>query len=517
MDAEHSASSHCDCRLEGKLAQPVRSAPEETVAQQVQSAPEEKVVQKSSSLEQSPLPVLQQTASQPRRSDHVLYPCPACSSVYHKKGHLANHINSCHWKSDGSQYVCRVCDAKFVLMAELQQHMKHRHTEQLYRCCYCEKDFAKRHLLSRHKVNMHRTEDGIGKKYRYECPFCAVDFTSKSMLNHHINEDHRTLSTHGVPPSSICSFKCHCGKRFYTREILETHTLRNHQASYDCPVCHKSFTLKKNLTQHLKLHTEVTAQTKNPSRTDGSNQMKRKCFLKKRKTSHLCNVCGYTCVAICTFQNHMVQHEGTSEYKCEECGAIFAHPSQLVYHQNQHTRPFICEYCGVNFSAKVNLTAHRRRHTGEQPYECHLCGETFRWRLSLKQHLWSEHKQGKPRQEYDRNGICPVCSKPMQTSGFARHFRRMHPEISYKRKYATQGRTLAARAGKHWSGKDQMEELVENQLEGFSDSVEVTEGSFELGGSVAVLASAVEAESTVFETYVVGGDDQSVIVTSCNE
>lgn len=54
-------------------------------------------------------------------------------------------------------------------------------------------------------------------------------------------------------------------------------------------------------------------------------------------------------------------------------------------------RPFECVYCDKRFKSKNNLRQHVRIHTGERPYVCNICAESFIQMSSLQHHRAKKH------------------------------------------------------------------------------------------------------------------------------
>ena len=93
---------------------------------------------------------------------------------------------------------------------------------------------------------------------------------------------------------------------------------------------------------------------------------------------------------------HLKIHKKTP-YACKDCDK-FPHPSHLKRHEIIHTgdKPFPCSDCGQSFTQLNNLKKHQLFHLDKKPFACPECDKSFSDFKSLKRHDSSMHTEFTP-------------------------------------------------------------------------------------------------------------------------
>lgn len=222
--------------------------------------------------------------------------------------------------------------------------------------------------------------------------------------------------------------ECHvCGKQYGSRKSMNYHLKSKHpdiwaqkpadakgptnnmfMSNLRCHICQEEFPGKIRLKQHQRSkHPDFFNQEKLETPGAFISKYRRKAVEDYKEHCHYdtesglwsCKCCQkesepWTTVYVKRLVLHVeATHLKLKQAECHICGQLFAHKHSLREHMLMHTgeRPHKCETCGKDFKSKQALRTHTSSHTGIYPYNCTICNHGCRQRNRLITHLKTAH------------------------------------------------------------------------------------------------------------------------------
>jgi len=188
-------------------------------------------------------------------------------------------------------------------------------------------------------------------------------------------------------------------------------------SSFPCFYCEKKFTTTKRRKCHIELEHQQLLEAP-PEFSDDE--------LKEEEGSFPCSLCPNKSRTQKTLNQHMSKcHEEQCEWFphieekggkwfCKICNTSYSKKNKGIIHWRRIHKlgkvEFECTVCNKMFSSKHNMVEHNKLHTKSKDAICDLCGDAFKSKRELKNHVLRLHGSEKEKEEM-KKFVCTTCGK----------------------------------------------------------------------------------------------------------
>ncbi|GAB6021324.1 hypothetical protein CHUAL_003934 [Chamberlinius hualienensis] len=398
-------------------------------------------------------------------SDNRGFKCSACGVQLKTLDEVKEHLseNGSHTKkvedlqekkkdiviSISDFIYCLHCDWVGKRQQALNFHMKWKHEAdkhgsvkkerdengEMYKCSRCLYSTKRRTSLLAHQRRVHGSVD-----FKVENDLDAVhdnseggeysddddsDWTRKGDGRGYDRPKRKYSKTH------VCS---HCDATLPSQFLLIEHVKTEHpDRRLHCDICSEHFELESLFEKHKnsrlhKYHTD--GLTENTGESTGEDyacdQCKFKSFSKSGLLFHLAMHQGpvdFNDEKVVVEDENFDCNKRSKYYRCPECGEIVKVNllrSHLVTHTGE--KPFPCQFCAETFTAKVTLASHVRTRHREKKFSCDYCPYKTQRRAKLAAHLEVHQEKA----ERVRKCLCEMCGAGFFNGSSLKHHMRLH-------------------------------------------------------------------------------------------
>lgn len=288
----------------------------------------------------------------------------SCGSVIDIQSHyLEHHVDHL------AEFVCKLCNSRFSVIAEFANHSAFEHEDHLKHCCLiCDKLFVNLRHVSDHLLNDHPSID------IFQCTTCGLYFGTEDELHEH-------SSLHSFPDKT-------CSKR----KLEESESAPDETATSDDQQKPRFKRCKKELSRSSR---KRPARSSHGMRSAFDLNSFEKLFADELSgASDLCtnlhvNTCESNQLASGEIPDEIANKIGGLSWKdilsCGICKLSFPSSTELLHHGDtqHHTRSklFHCQECDGEFTANCEspLINHlvERHHCEHLKFCCLICSKMF--------------------------------------------------------------------------------------------------------------------------------------------
>ena len=216
-------------------------------------------------------------------------------SVHDRQSPRQEQITS-YFSKMNTNFVCNVCGKQFFAKDKLSHHNWAVHAEEESPCTSCDKTFRSKKKLTYHMRATHVEKEAFHCELQFGEIECSYFSSSKSNLRTHKKGVHEKANKDANPPKFLCDL-CEYSTTLKTNLVRHnktcTNSVESNSLENSCNLCHNTFSTKKILHKHTKLHN------------------KEKTFTPNSTVS--CVVCKKTFAKISNLERHQKNNHGLTE------------------------------------------------------------------------------------------------------------------------------------------------------------------------------------------------------------
>lgn len=260
-----------------------------------------------------------------------------------------NEENGKHKPVGKSKLTCDVCFLTFEKEVTLETHKKDYAS--VFKCHKCSITFHRQRPLTFHVRRDCRT---YGKKKKFKCNFCDRNFCYNRQLQAHLFHGHNdeifSTEPKNVTTPVVSLKRSNCSGNM----LAKSNKNLNQQKTFQCHICKKSFLLKENRREHVKLFHSI----------------------------YMSSICNARYTTMKKLLSHYIrQHIVFKRKKCCVCYENFSSSALLKRHMILHcVKTIRSSKDTLPVDVEINCNAFKKRH------KCKGCHKRFWLKSCLEQH-----------------------------------------------------------------------------------------------------------------------------------